>query len=889
MHHRTALLAYVAKDDLNGSGTLFGSIVRLIRSKFRIFASKLHLTTFVAMANNSNNNDDEIIFIDLDKQPTNDNKPVRRNSTRKPRQPDTNQKSNKTEGKTKRTRSEEARIKERSRRIVRWMWIGTGSFVVLIMLFFIMVYNGWIGYMPPVEDLKNPKAQYASIIYSADGAEMGRFYRTTSNRVYADYDEISRNVVNALVATEDVRFEEHSGIDFRAMARVIFKTVLLRQKNQGGGSTITQQLAKQLYSTPTDGLVARAMQKPIEWMIALKFERFYSKEEIIKMYLNQFDFLYNAIGIQSAAQVYFNKKARNLNIQESAMLVGMVKNPAIYNPRMHPQAALERRNTVLALMAKAGYITTAECDSISQLPIELDFNPVNHRDGIAPYFREELRRYLTAKKPVRSDYPSWDEARYRADSVQWITNPLYGWIAKNPKNDGTYYNIYTDGLKIYTTIDTTMQAYAERAVAERLKTLQSRFDKEKKGTAAYPYTSNTNELSVAAREKLIKAAISQSERARIARLRGLTNEQLMAEFNKPVSMTVFSWHGAVDTVMTPRDSVLYTKGILRAGFMAMDPRNGYVKAYVGGPDFKFFQYDMVSTGRRQVGSTMKPFLYTLAMEDGMTPCTQFLNSQHTYQLPNGTTWSPRNAGSSRVGEMVDLRWALTNSNNWISAQVIDRVGPGRLVEYMKSFGITSKLPAVPSLCLGPAEISLKEMVAAYSAFANEGMRVEPIFVRAIADSDGNLIARFNPDQTEVISRSAYYRILSILLNVVDSGTGNRVRRAPYNIEAQMGGKTGTTNSNSDGWFMAFTPTLVAGTWVGGDERYIHFNSIRDGQGAEMALPIFANFMSKVYANEKLGYSQKDVFTFPADVVMCPGSDNDEAELEDVTVDEGIFD
>lgn len=794
---------------------------------------------------------------------------------------------NNTKSKRTRTKAEIEARHAHSWKIVKWMWIGTGIFVGMVYLFFILVYNGIIGYMPPVEELKNPKAQYASIVYSADGAEMGRFYRNTGNRVYADYDEISRHVVDALVATEDVRFEEHSGVDVRALSRVLFKNMLLGQRNAGGGSTITQQLAKQLYSTPTDGFFTRAVQKPIEWMIAIKLERFYSKEEIIKMYLNQFDFLYNAVGIQSAAQVYFNKKARNLNIQESALLVGMVKNPSLYNPVKAPERALERRNVVLDQMYKANKITLAERDSLMKLPIELNFRVTNHKDGIAPYFREELRRYLTAKRPKRNDYPSWDYARFRTDSVLWATNPLYGWVQKNPKADGTLYDIYSDGLKIYTTIDTTMQAYAEQAVTDQLRNLQARFDKEKKGTAAYPYTSNTEELSTKARENLIKAAISQSERARVARLRGLSEREIIEEFNVPVKMTIFTWEGPVETEMTPRDSILHVKGILRAGFMAMDPRNGYVKAYVGGPDFRYFQYDMVSTGRRQVGSTMKPFLYTLAMEDGYTPCSTFLNTQPVFSLSNGKTWAPRNSGSARVGEMVDLRWALTNSNNWISARVIDKVGPQRLVNYMENFGITSKLPAVPSLALGPAEISLREMVSAYSAFANEGMRVDPIYVRAIADSDGNIIARFTPNQTEVISRDAYYRILSILLNVVDSGTGNRVR-SRYGITAQMGGKTGTTNYNSDGWFMAFTPTLVAGTWVGGDERYVHFNSIRDGQGAEMALPIFGMFMKKVYANPDLGYDQNDIFVFPADVVLCPGLEVEE-ELEEVTVDESIFD
>ena len=475
-------------------------------------------------------------------------------------------------------RSKANNNKERTWKIIRWLWIITGGVVVLVFIFFVLIYNGIIGYMPPIEELKNPTAQYASIVYSADGAEMGRFYRNTGNRVYADYDEISKYVIQALVATEDARFENHSGIDFRALSRVAFKTLLLRNKNAGGGSTITQQLAKQLYSSPTDGFMSRAVQKPIEWMIAIKLERFYSKEEIIKMYLNQFDFLYNAVGIQSAAQVYFNKRARNLNIQEAAMLIGMVKNPSLYNPVRNPKNALLRRNTVLDQMYKAGMLTEAERDSISALPIDLDFRRVDHKDGIAPYFREEIRRYMTAKKPVRDAYPSWDYARYRTDSVLWANNPLYGWIQKNPKSDGSLYDLYTDGLKIYTTIDTTMQSYAEQAVTEQLQDLQARFDKEKKGTSTYPYTSNRSELSDAAREKLIYAAMQQSERGRVARLRGLTREQLIDEFNEPVKMTLFSWNGPKEVTMTPRDSLLYVKGILRAAFMAMDPRNGYVKA-----------------------------------------------------------------------------------------------------------------------------------------------------------------------------------------------------------------------------------------------------------------------------------------------------------------------
>ena len=774
---------------------------------------------------------------------------------------------------------------ERNRLIVRRMWIVFGSLAAAGLLFFFLIYNGIIGYMPPVEELKNPKDRFASVVYTADGVEMGRFFRSTGNRVYADYDEISQHVVDALVATEDARFEEHSGIDFRALFRAIVKTVILRDKSSGGGSTITQQLAKLLYTPPSDGFFERAMQKPIEWMIAIKLERYYSKEEIVKMYLNQFDFLYNAVGIKSAAQVYFNKEARNLNIQESALLVGMVKNPTYYNPVRHPERATKRRNTVFEQMQKAGLISDAQRDSLSRLPLGLDFHRMDHNDGIAPYFREELRRNLTAKKPERSNYPSWDQQRFVDDSIAWETNPLYGWIAKNPKADGSYYDIYSDGLRIYTTIDSRMQRYAEEAVHEHMSDLQRRFDREKRGM---PYTTNPNELSAAGREKLIRNAIRQSERYRVAKAAGLSDDEITRQFNTPVEMTLFSYDGPVEKTMTPRDSILYVKTFLRTGFMSMDPRNGHVKAYVGGPDFRFFQYDMVSIGRRQIGSTIKPFLYTLAMESGFSPCSTFLNAQPTYTDAAGNVWSPRNSGHARIGEMVDLRWALTNSNNWISARLINEVGPSRLVNLMHNLGITNKLPSVMSLALGPCEVSVREMVAAYSAFANKGMRVDQIYVTAITDNNGNVLAQFSPNQTEVISETAYYRILSILLNVVDSGTGNRLRRAPYALTAQIGGKTGTTNFNADGWFMGFTPELVSGVWVGGDERYIHFNSMADGQGAEMALPIYGRYMRKVYDDKTLPYSQSTAFAFPPGISLCDGYEGPEVETEEATVGD-VFD
>lgn len=783
-------------------------------------------------------------------------------------------------------------MKPRTRKIITAMWITATTLFVAVILLFILIYNGIVGYMPPVEELKNPTDKFASVVYSADGEDLGRYFRNTGNRVYVDYSDISQNVIDALIATEDVRYVDHSGIDMRAVMRAMFKTVLMGQKNAGGGSTITQQLAKQLYSPGSSNIIQRALQKPIEWMIAVKLERYYSKDEIIKMYLNQFDFLYNAVGIKSAAWVYFGKEPSELTVEEAATLVGMVKNPAYFNPLRQNERTRQRRNTVLQQMEKADMLTSAQADSLSALPLKLDFHKVDHKEGPAPYFREELRRILLAKKPIKSNYRGWEAQKYVDDSTAWANNPLYGWIEKNPRPDGTKYDLYTDGLKIYTTIDSRMQRYAEEAVVGHMKeTLQPQFFREKRNVKGAPYTTNREELSSQQLASLIDHAIKQTDRYRQLHAAGASDAEIEKAFNTPVDMKVFSYSGVTDTVMSPRDSILYHKHFLRAGFMAMDPRNGHVKAYVGGPNFSYFQYDMVSTGRRQIGSTIKPFLYTYAMEEGFTPCDEFLNAQPTIYDEVGRPWSPRNAGKARIGEMVDLRWALTNSNNWISARLMAQLNPATLVRNMHNFGITNQLDPVISLCLGPCDVSVKEMVTAYSAFANKGLRSDPMFVTAIADSNGNIISEFAPSHTEVISEKAYYKILSILLNVVDSGTGNRLRRAPFNLTAQMGGKTGTTNSNSDGWFMSFTPELVSGTWVGGDERYIHFNGMTMGQGASMALPVYGRFMSKVYADPTLPYSQDSKFEFPP-IDLCDRSsfspivENEAAEDESI---EGVFD
>lgn len=780
------------------------------------------------------------------------------------------------------------------RKIIIWMWSAFAVFVVLLCVIFYLIYNGVIGYMPQVEELKNPTDRFASVLYTDDGVEMGRYYHSKGNRVYVDFDQMSPYLTQALIATEDVRFESHSGIDMRGLARAVIKRGIFRKKNAGGGSTITQQLAKQLYSPESSGTLERMLQKPIEWVIAVKLERYYTKDEIIKMYFNQFDFLNNAVGIKSAAFVYFGKEPKDLSLTESATLVGMAKNPSYYNPVRYNERTRGRRNIVLEQMYKADMISKEELQALCEQPLTLDFHRVDHKDGIAPYFREELRRMMTATEPKEDDYPSWNHQAYVDDSIQWANNPLFGWCEKNRKPDGTTYNIYTDGLKIYTTIDSRMQRYAEEAVLNHLgKSLQRKFIKERGGTKN-PYTSNRAELTLQQRDALIQKAIKQSERFRVLRIAGYSDEEIMKDFKEPREMRVFSYNGGKDTVMTPLDSLLYTKSYLRTGVMSMDPITGYVKAYIGGPSFKFFQYDMVSTGRRQIGSTMKPFLYTYAMEEGYTPCDEFLNSQPTIYDEAGNAWTPRNSGHSRIGEMVNLRWALTNSNNWISARLMDCLSPAQLVRNMHNFGITNHLDAVKSLCLGPCEISIKEMVTAYSAFANKGMRVDPLFVTRITDNQGNVISEFTAPHTECISEDAYYKILSILLNVVDSGTGNRLRRAPYALTAQMGGKTGTTNYNADGWFMGFTPKLVTGVWVGGEERYIHFNSMANGQGAEMALPIYGLFMRKVYDDSSLPYSQGDTFVFPEAFDACHKeyiggvSDNPDGNGPEESID-GVFD
>ena len=757
--------------------------------------------------------------------------------------------------------------------IVLWALLIVGILATYII--FSAISDGKIGYVPPIEELENPNLKFATQVISDDGKILGTWSLSKENRLYVGYNDLSPNLVNALVATEDVRFSEHSGIDARAFMRAVIKRGVLMQKNAGGGSTITQQLAKQFYSPTADNVMERLLQKPIEWVIAVKLERYYTKEEILTMYLNKFDFLNNAVGIKTAAGTYFSKEPKDLSIEEAATLIGMCKNPSLYNPRRFNERTRGRRNVVLDQMRKAGYLTEAECDSLQALPLVLKYRPVDHNDGLATYFREYLRGVLNAKKPVKKNYRGWQMQKFYEDSLAWETNPLYGWCAKNKKKDGSNYNLYTDGLKIYTTINSRMQQYAEEAVQEHVaEYLQPRFFKEKKGRKTAPYT---NQLTNEEVEAILNRSIRQSERRRVMKAAGYSDAEIMKAFNTPREMTVFTYQGEKDTIMTPLDSIKYYKHFLRAGFMSMDPITGYVKAYVGGPNYDNFKYDMAMVGRRQVGSTIKPYLYSLAMENGFSPCDETRNVQATYFDENGIAWTPRNSSKKHYGEIVTLKWGLANSNNWISAYLMSKLNPYELVRLIHSFGVLNKeIQPTISLCLGPCEISVGEMVSAYTAFVNKGIRTAPLFVTRIEDNDGNVLATFSPQVNEVISESSAYKMLVMLRAVINEGTGGRIRRL-YNITADMGGKTGTTNNNSDGWFMGFTPNLVSGCWVGGEERDIHFDRMADGQGASMALPIWGIYMNKVYADKTLGYSQEVTFDIPEEFDPCKDK---VAELEE---------
>lgn len=758
------------------------------------------------------------------------------------------------------------------RKLIKLLWLLFLAFWLGGVLLFVLIWNGVIGYMPPIEQLQNPIDKYASQLISSDGETLGSYARSGNNRIYSSYSELSPDLVNALIATEDVRFERHSGIDARGLLRAVVKRGILRQKSGGGGSTITQQLAKQLYSPKADSHLERVLQKPIEWVIAVRLERYYTKEEIISMYLNQFDFLYNAVGIRSAAQTYFSKKPSELNLQEAAMLVGMCKNPSLYNPILHKDKsrALGRRKVVLQQMQKAGYITSTTADSVATLPLGTKFHRMTHTEGVAPYFREYIRLLLTAKKPNRSDYGAWALQQYSLDSLAWETNPLYGWCEKNRKPDGSKYDLYADGLRIYATVNSRMQRYAEQAVREHIGgTMQPQFAKEKKGSKTAPYSSR---VSIKEREEMILRSMKQSDRWYHAQKDGLSEKEIIASFNKKVRMQLWSWDGVIDVEMTPRDSILYYKSFLRSSFMAMSPHNGHVLAYVGGIDFRTFKYDMVNQGRRQVGSTIKPFLYSLSMTEGITPCDVMLHNPVTLYDANGRPWTPRSGGARKSGEMVTIRWGLQNSSNWVTAYLMGRTSPATFVRLLRSYGITGPIDPVVSLAAGTPDISLAEMVSAYTTFVTQGIRVTPLYVTRIEDQFGNTIASFAPSMNEVLSEDAALKMLDMLQAVVNGGTGGRLRNK-YNLTMPLGGKTGTTQNNSDSWFMGFSPEIVAGCWVGGEERSIHFNSTALGQGAAAALPVFAKFMAKVYGDRSLGYSKDTPFNIPMGYSPCTSEEN----------------
>ena len=750
---------------------------------------------------------------------------------------------------------------------VRILWGLLFASFVFVAVAFTSIWFGWIGYMPDIADLQNPISRYASQVYSVDGKILGTYNMNRENRVHVDYSSLSPYLVQALIATEDERFYEHSGIDFIALTRAGIKRGLLGQKSAGGGSTITQQLAKQLYSSTAKSTLERMMQKPIEWVIAIKLERFYTKEEIITMYLNYFDFLHNAVGIKTASDVYFRKEPKNLSLTEAATLIGLCKNPSYFNPVRYPERCTERRNVVLGQMHKVGYISDDEYAKAESEPLDLNFHRIDHKDGIATYFREFLRQYIMAKKPDLKDYPSWNRVQYSIDSTAWETDPLYGWCNKNYKKNGEHYNVYTDGLKIFTTIDSRMQRYAEEAILQHVgHYLQPAFSKENRSKPNAPFT---NALTASEVKGILDRSIRQSERYRAMKELGATDDEIQKAFRTPVEMSVFTYHGAVDTVMTPLDSIRYIKSFLRSGFVSMDPRNGAVKAYVGGVDFTHFTYDMATQGRRQVGSTIKPFLYALCMSNGMSPCDVAPNVQRSYG-----NWTPRNGSKARYGQMVTLKWGLAQSNNWISAYLMSRLNPQDFLRILNDFGINT-YGAYPSmvLCLGPNEVSVCEMVSAYTTFANHGIHCYPMFVSKIEDNEGNVVATFQPRMNEVISEESAYKMIEMLRAVMNGGTGSRMRYK-YNIECDMGGKTGTTNRNADAWFMGFTPSLVSGCWVGGEDRDIHFDSTRMGQGANMALPVWAYFMKRVFADRSLGYDPNEKFDIPEEFNPCSSEFDD---------------
>jgi len=754
-------------------------------------------------------------------------------------------------------------IDTRKKRFIRIFWGTAAGLFFLVILLFILIANGKFGFMPTFEHLENPSTDIASEIYSSDGVLLTTFF-LEENRNPVEYKDLPPHLVNALIAREDHRFVDHSGIDGLGLIRVAVKTVLMQKSNEGGGSTITQQLAKQLFKRDTTKYswsVSRkahiATIKFREWVIAVRLEKQYTKQEIVTMYLNVVPFGYNAFGVKSAARTFFQKDVDMLTVEEAALLVGMLKAPSFYNPVKHPERATNRRNGVLAKMEEHGYLTRQMYDSIKQIPLVTNFERLDHQTGSATYFREYmLRLTMTRKEPVRERYGN-NLQGFREDSIQWAENPLFGWCNKNLRPDGMPYDLYKDGLKIYTTIDSRMQRYAEAAMQQHMKKKQNDFFREKKGRKKAPFSEDLTEKEI---EDIMMTSMRRSDRYIVMRNRGESPNDILKKFKEPCDMTVFSWKGDRDTIMTPWDSIRYYKSYLRSSMMAMDPHTGEVKVYVGGINYRHFKYDGVKQ-KRQVGSTFKPILYTLAFQDKkeLTPCYKVLNQQQTFIMPEGQDpYTPQSSGKKEdLNQWKTLKWGLAASENNISAWLMKQLSPVAVVEMARKMGITSPLPAVPSLCLGSADISLAEMTAAFSVYPNGGVYTEPIYVTRITDKSGNLLKRFSTRTEEAISEQTAYLMVNMLMGVVRNGTAIRLRSAghPYQLMNEIGGKTGTTQNHSDGWFMGITPDLAAGVWVGGEERSIRFNSMQLGQGAEMALPIFGLFMQKVYADKSINLTQ----------------------------------
>ena len=741
----------------------------------------------------------------------------------------------------------------------------------------------WLGAdIPSFEELERPESNLATQVIGDDGKTVLSTFHI-ENRSYVTYDDLSQNLVEALVATEDVRFYEHSGIDFPSLARVAVKTLIGGDSSQGGGSTVTQQLAKTLYPRQDLSQLGTFQKmfkmlgiKLTEWGTAVKLERSYTKEEIITMYFNQVFFGSNAYGIKSAAQTFFAKSPADLTVEESAMLVGMVNKPTRYNPALNPEKALTRRNFVISQMNKAGYLTQAEADSIKQIPITLSYQVQDHTAGSALYFRDMLKRTMSASEPVRSSYRQYED--YVVDSLQWAEDPLYGWLNKNLKPDGTKYDIYRDGLRIYTTINPKMQRYAEEAVAEHLGgDLQNRFDGGLKNLRNAPFSNSVDKSMV---NSIMKQARRDSDRYRHLKRDGMSEEDILKTFSEPQEMTIFAWDGKnrtyVDTVMTPDDSIRYYKRHLRSSFIAMTPDNGEIKAYVGGPDFKAFQYDNARQSKRQIGSTIKPFLYTLAMQEGMSPCDQVANVPQTFIIAENKVWTPKSTDRDEyIGDIVTLKWGLAKSSNNISAYLMKQYGPEAMVEMMRKMGVGSYLDPVPPLCVGSANISLYEMVAAYNTFPSKGVYVRPVFVTRIEDNEGNVLARFSTKKSEAISDQTAYLMANMMQGVVNTGTGYSLR-SKFALTGEIAGKTGTTNNNADGWFIGYTPELTAGAWTGFENEQIHFQYISNGGGSASALPIWGLFMQKVTKDPSLAkYYDKVVFDRPVGYnidLSCTGAE-----------------